>query len=187
YPGVRGVPPSRAALGAPASLPLVRIRRLLRLVAESPCDGALLGERAPHRALPGARRDVAMVLRRRDRRLNQVHVAALGVGAVGDQLRRVPGEELVAPQAVVPELAAPPEAFRLADPEILAHALGPPLVEGTVDRVLCAAVEHGDQRFHPEVPDRAARHRAAGIDVGQLDIHLAALTAVCEEVLGAAP
>src|SRR5262245_2874381 len=103
------------------------------------------------------------------------------------QLGRVPGEELVAPQALVAELPGAADADLLADAEILAHLLGPPLVQRALDRMLRAAVEHGDERLTQQVADRSAGHRAARIDVGELDAHLAARAAVLEEIPGAAP
>src|ERR1051326_2245612 len=97
------------------------------------------------------------------------------------QLGGVLREELVAPEAVVAELAGAADALRLADAEILAHLLGPALVERAVHRMRRAAVEHGDQGLAQEIADRAAGHRAAGIDVRELDVHLTALATVPEQ------
>src|SRR5512140_3164439 len=76
------------------------------------------------------------------------------------------GEKLVAPQAVVAQLARAADAFVFADAEILAHLLRPPLVEGPVQRMLRTAVEHRDQRLGEQAADGAAGHRAAWIDIG---------------------
>src|SRR5690242_20370 len=117
----------------------------------------------------------------------EVHVASFGHPAVVEKLGCVLSEELIAPDTLVPEFAGAADALRFADSEVLAHLLGPPFIEGAVDRVLRATVEDGDQRLHPQITNRAARHRTAGIYVGELDVHLTALASVVEEVLGAAP
>ena len=59
--GVRG--DGRARLGAPAQLPGLRIRRLLRLLPAPARQRALRGERAPGDGLGGAGGELAMVLR----------------------------------------------------------------------------------------------------------------------------
>ena len=67
--GVRGVPARRHDLGAPADVPRLRARRLLRLLGEQARDGALPRDRAPGDAQHRAGRGVALVLRRRGPRL----------------------------------------------------------------------------------------------------------------------
>ena len=55
--GLRGVPRRRRHLGAPAALPGVRPRRVLRLVPRTPCQQALRRDRAPGDAQLRAGRD----------------------------------------------------------------------------------------------------------------------------------
>src|SRR5262249_55092315 len=118
---------------------------------------------------------------------SEVHVASFGHSAVVKQFGCVLREELIAPEALVTELPAAADALGLTDPEILAHLLGPAVVQRPIDRVLGTAVEHGDQGLSPQISDGPARHRAAGIYVGELDVHLAPVAPVVQEVLGAAP
>src|SRR5262249_9482958 len=65
--GLRGVPAQRRAVGACPALPRVLASRLLRLLEEPARDEALLVEPASHRALARAGRELALVLRGRDR------------------------------------------------------------------------------------------------------------------------
>ena len=63
--GVRGVPARRHPLGAPAAVPGLRSRRLLRLVAAAARDQAPRGDRRPGDPQLRAGRGLALVLRRR--------------------------------------------------------------------------------------------------------------------------
>ncbi|CAA9521102.1 MAG: Isopeptidase T, partial [uncultured Thermoleophilia bacterium] len=62
---LRGLPPHRRVVGPPAPLPLVRPRRLLRLVAQPARDRARADERSSDHRVDRARRELALVLRRR--------------------------------------------------------------------------------------------------------------------------
>src|SRR6202790_4351085 len=53
---------ARHTVGAPAVVPDVRARRLLRLVTDVACPGACSLDRAPDRAVLGGRRELALVL-----------------------------------------------------------------------------------------------------------------------------
>src|SRR5262249_41428315 len=117
----------------------------------------------------------------------EVDHAALGAGAGGQLLGRVLREGLIAPETGIAQVAAAAEPFLFGYAEVLAHSLWPPLVQGAVDRMLSATIEHGQQRLVEQAADRPASHRATRVDVGQLHVDLAAATAVVEEVLGSAP
>src|SRR6185312_2649456 len=68
--GLRGVPPARYSLGAPAPVPDVWPRRLLRFVARPPRAPACASDRPPDRPVLRARGGLALVLLRRDLRLS---------------------------------------------------------------------------------------------------------------------
>src|ERR1700692_382506 len=53
---------ARNTVGAPAVVPDVRTRRLLRFFAHAACPGACSLDRAPDRAVLGSRRELALVL-----------------------------------------------------------------------------------------------------------------------------
>ena len=74
--GLRGVPARRHPLGAPAAVPDLRARRLLRLLDRQARDRALPRDRAPGDAQHRARRGLALVLRRRPRRLSRCRLVA---------------------------------------------------------------------------------------------------------------
>src|SRR5262249_27918259 len=77
---MRGVPEDRGPLGPPADVHDLRQDRLLRLVAESPCETACEGGRRPDRPVGGAGRRLELVLHRRGgvrRRMSEPTLPAL--------------------------------------------------------------------------------------------------------------
>ena len=79
--GLRGVPGARAHLGAPAAVPRVRARRLLRLVSATSRHPPPRGHGAPRDPQLRDRRGVALVLRRRAHRLSRAAHASSMVGS----------------------------------------------------------------------------------------------------------
>src|SRR5260370_5358066 len=96
------------------------------------------------------------------------------------------GEEFIAPEAVVAQLPAAAKAFVLRDAQAFAHGLGPALVQGAVDRVPSAAVEHDKQGLLEQRANGTAGHRTTGIDVSQLQVDFTAFAAIGEEITGTA-
>ena len=60
---LRGMPAARHTVGPPAAVPDLRARRLLRLVTDAACPSARAHGGPPDRAVHGARRELALVLR----------------------------------------------------------------------------------------------------------------------------
>src|ERR1700722_12860678 len=65
-PGLRRVPAARHTMGAVAAVPHLWTCRLLRFVTDAACAPPPLFSWPPDRAIPGARRNVAVVLRARE-------------------------------------------------------------------------------------------------------------------------